>query len=134
LSFDDPNYPYCPRGHVSTLARCDDKKSICVGYTTGEARIFNYITGSLTTTFRGHRSAVNCLAIDESLLATGGADCDIVIWDIVASLGIVRFREHKDAVTSLKFCEIEGRKMLLSVSKDTLFKVRNIKKNSSLIV
>lgn len=132
LVFEDSNYPYTNRGEVSTIARCPDQKSVCVGYTTGEVRVFNYITGAIVTTYRGHRSAVNAIALDTSanssgsLLATGGADCDIVVWDQVASLGLVRFREHKDAVTALSFVNVDDRKFLVSVSKDTLLKVWDV--------
>eukprot|EP01040_Poterioochromonas_malhamensis_P021567 gene21567-26048_t len=45
LSYEDNNYPYAPRGEVSTLTRSGDQKSVCVGYTTGEVRVYNYITG-----------------------------------------------------------------------------------------
>lgn len=131
LSYEDNNYPYAPRGEVSTLTRSGDQKSVCVGYTTGEVRVYNYITGAITATFRGHRSAVNVIALDGvnqdgTLLATGGADCDIVVWDQVASQGLVRFREHKDAVTGLAFLDVDDRKFLISVSKDTLLKVWDV--------
>jgi U3 small nucleolar RNA-associated protein 12 len=111
--------------------RLPDKTSVCAGYSSGEARIFNYIQGNLTTTFRGHRSAVTAIAVDEesgSLMATGGADCDIIIWDLVALNGIVRFHDHKDVVTGLAFLNRgKNQKLLLSVSKDTLLKVRERK-------
>jgi U3 small nucleolar RNA-associated protein 12 len=115
---------------VVTLARLPDKVSICAGYSTGEARIFNYINGNLSTTFRGHRSAVTAIATDDggdgTLMATGGADCDIIVWDLVALSGLVRFHDHKDAITALSFLNVNNRKLLLSVSKDTLFKVWDI--------
>lgn len=131
LAYEDNNYPYGPRGEVSTLTRSGDQKSICVGYTTGEVRVFNYITGAITATYRGHRSAVTTIALDGvsqdgTLLASGGADCDIVVWDQVAAQGLVRFREHKDAVTALAFLETDDRKLLISVSKDTLLKVWDV--------
>lgn len=127
MEYEDYNYPYSDLGEVKCLLRLPDKTSICAGYSSGEVRIFNYIQGDLTTTLRGHRSAVTSLAVDESsdgtLLATGGADCDIIIWDLVSLTGIARFHEHKDAVTSLAFLNRGDQKLLLSVSKDTLFKV-----------
>lgn len=110
---------------MKVLLRLPDKASICAGYSSGEVRIFNYIQGSLTTTLRGHRSSVTCLAVDDqsSLLATGGADCDIIIWDLISLTGIARFHEHKDAVTGIAFLNRGNQKLLVSVSKDTLMKV-----------
>jgi WD40 repeat protein len=105
-------------------------------------RIFNYITNTLTATLRGHRSAVTCLAVDSvsfpsssgvisassatpvSLLATGSADNDIIIWDLISFQGIIRFTgEHKDAITALSFLSLPSKKLLISVSKDTLLKI-----------
>ena len=126
MNYEDPNYPYSDFGEVISLVRLPDKTSICAGYSSGEARIFNYVQGNLTTTFRGHRSAVTAIAVDEqsgSLMATGGADCEIIIWDLVALSGVARLHEHKDVVTGLAFLSRDDQKLLLSVSKDTLLKV-----------
>eukprot|EP01034_Spumella_vulgaris_P025767 gene25767-32257_t len=56
-------------------------------------------------------------------LASGGADCDIVLWDLVTNTGVSRLRGHKDAVTALVFIKQNSRSYLVSVSKDTLMKV-----------
>jgi U3 small nucleolar RNA-associated protein 12 len=98
---------------------------------SGEVRVFNYVTGSLTLTLRGHRSAVTSVAFDEdpasagSILATGGADCDVILWDLLAQTAVARFHEHKDAVTALAFVNLpaQSQKLLLSASKDALVKV-----------
>lgn len=130
LAYDMPNYPYSQYGEVVNLARCPDKVSICAGYSTGEVRIFNYVTGTLTATLRGHRSAVTSIAFDEdptsagTILATGGADCDIIVWDLVSFSAIARFHDHKDAVTALAFVSNgPTQKLIVSTSKDALVKV-----------
>jgi WD40 repeat protein len=72
-------------------------------YSSGEVLIFDYMNKSVIVrplpfphsphspqaTLRGHRSAVLSLAYDESgtLLASGGADSDIFIWDMVTLAG-----------------------------------------------
>ncbi len=130
LAYDIPNYPYSQYGEVVTLARCPDKVSICAGYSTGEVRIFNYVTGTLTATLRGHRSAVTSIAFDEdpssagTIVATGGADCDIIVWDLVSFTAMARFHEHKDAVTALAFISNgPTQKLIASTSKDALVKI-----------
>ncbi len=135
------NYPYCDLGDVTVLARSPDKQSVAVGYSTGEIRIFNYINSTLVATLRGHRSAVLSLTFDVGtsaettgglFLASGGADTDIFLWDIVALVAVTRLRGHRDAVTGIGFLPrpasklVEGtlsQPLLVSVSKDTQLKV-----------
>lgn len=94
-------------------------------------------------TFNGHKTAVTQLKFDHSgaRLASGSKDTDIIIWDLVAEVGLVRLRGHKDQITSLNFLATDGRHatedgapempddslstdtFLLSTSKDALIKV-----------
>lgn len=57
--------------------------------------------------FNGHRSAISALAFDQDgvRLASGSKDTDIVIWDLVAEIGLFRLRGHKDQVTALQILE-----------------------------
>lgn len=59
------------------------------GYSSGELRIFNYITKEVVATFRGHRSAVSAVAFERSgsIVASGGRDSDIFLWDLVTLTG-----------------------------------------------
>lgn len=130
LDYDKVNYPYGEYGDVVCLVRSPDKVTLAAGYSTGEIRIFNYLTGSIQATYRGHKSSITSLAYDEDgvggmWLASGSADCSVIVWDVVANSGIVRYYEHKDAVTSLAFVTMEDRKLLLTASKDTLLKVNH---------
>lgn len=123
LQYDNPGYPYSDRGEVSSLALAADHTTVCVGYTTGEVRLFNYVDKTLITTLRGHRSTVSSMSLkspDHTVLASGSADCNIVLWDLVARSGIGRLRGHKDMVTAVSFL---GTDYLVSASKDTLLKV-----------
>ena len=67
-----------------------------------------------------------CFEEDGVTLASGGNDCDIVLWDLVSFTAICRLRGHKDGVTGISFLctQTQPRQQLLvSVSKDTLLKV-----------
>jgi U3 small nucleolar RNA-associated protein 12 len=60
------------------------------------------------------------------MLASGGADSDIAVWDLTSYTGICKLRGHKDAVTGLTFLKTKtfrSELFLISVSKDTLVKV-----------
>lgn len=139
------NYPYCELGEVTVLVRSPDKQTVAVGYSTGEVRLFNYINDSLVATLRGHRSGVTSLAFDVAatsedqgmgglFLASGGADTDIFLWDVVSLVAVARLRGHRDAVTGVGFLSRPGNSstheegtiqqpLLVSVSKDTQLKV-----------
>lgn len=111
---------------------------VAVGYTNGVVRLFNYLSESLVCTLKGHRSAITSLCYDDdgALLVTGSGDSDIVMWDLVTHTGVCRLRGHKDAVHGVGFISIlpsdatgavnKTRRLLVSVSKDTLLKVQSI--------
>lgn len=78
---------------------------IAVGYANGHVKVFEYETGGLKVTFTGHRTAVSALAFDKngSRLASGGKDCNIVLWDIVSEKGLFSLKGHKNAISKLMF-------------------------------
>jgi len=139
LSAPIPNYPYSPQstGEVLVLAISPDKKTIACGFSTGDIQVYNYITKELLTTLRGHRSGISCLAFDDydqygQRMASGGFDNDIIIWDMIAYVGICRLREHKDTVTCIKYLPSPLSNLLISVSKDSLLKVWDINTSASI--
>lgn len=54
-------------------------------------------------TLNGHRKAVSalCYSTSGALLASGGQDTDIVVWDPAEEAGLYRLRGHLDEVTAL---------------------------------
>ncbi len=60
--------------------------------------------------FNGHRSAITTLAFDKSgvRLASGAKDTDIIVWDLVAEVGLFKLRGHKDQITALQFLQPSG--------------------------
>eukprot|EP01038_Epipyxis_sp_PR26KG_P009374 gene9374-12630_t len=129
---EDSNYPYSLASEISVIEISPDKSKLATGYSNGEIKIHNYINKATLVTLRGHRgSGVSSLAFDSQgiLLASGGNDCDIIIWDLVSFTGICKLRGHKDSVTGLCFVQRNGftqQNLLVSVSKDTLMKVWDI--------
>jgi len=138
----EPSYPYAIGGEASILKRSPsrDNPMVAVGYTNGVVRLFNYLTESLVCSLKGHRSAITSLCYDDdgALLVTGSGDSDIVLWDLVTHTALSRLRGHKDAVHGVGFISAlpsdatgamnknKARRLLVSVSKDTLLKVRPI--------
>lgn len=121
-------------GEVTALDACtgdDGTRMVAAGTTTGAVRLFRIDTGENTTTFSGHRSGVNVVryARGGSLLASGGQNGDVVVWDVVAERGLYRLRGHRDAATDLAFVYSdmdvgisETPRVLLSSSKDSTIK------------
>lgn len=130
VSCEEFHYPYRLPGEVTILETNPfDKTLVAVGYSNGDVRLFDYINKSLVSTLRGHRSAVTSLCFEKSssqsmVLASGSADSDIVLWDLVTFTGLCKLRGHKDAVTGLTFLTRESQSLIVSVSKDTLLKVK----------
>lgn len=48
----------------------------------------------------GHKGAVTALRYNKlgSMLASGGKDNDIILWDVVGETGLYRLRGHRDQV------------------------------------
>ncbi|KAJ4458152.1 putative U3 small nucleolar RNA-associated protein 12 [Paratrimastix pyriformis] len=124
---------------VTSLARSPNGTHFAVGFSDGSIRIYDSRTtleegeeeresGATLTVpsaivLQGHRRAVTVLRYNSAgnLLASGGADTDIIVWDVLSEAGQCRLRGHTDAVTDLAFV---GRyNALISSSKDTLVKV-----------
>ncbi|CAD7928947.1 unnamed protein product [Amoebophrya sp. A25] len=59
-----------------------------------------------------------------SLLASGGYDTDIVIWDAVGESGVCRLRGHRDRVTGVQI--LPDAERVLSVGKDRTIKLWSI--------
>jgi U3 small nucleolar RNA-associated protein 12 len=82
-----------------------DPDVFAAGYDDGRIRIWLLSTATVYTVFDGHKSAITCLAFDDSgvRLASGSRDTDIIVWNLLAEVGLFKLRGHKDQVTSLSF-------------------------------
>lgn len=81
---------------------------ICTdSYDDGIIRLWDAKIATVIVSFNGHHSAVTTLAFDESgtRLASGAKDTDIVLWDLVAEIGLFKLRGHKDQVTAIHFLQ-----------------------------
>lgn len=67
---------------------------------SAQVRLWNVETGECDVTLSGHKSAVTALRFNASgaQLASGAQDTDIVVWDVVAQVGLFRLRGHHGQV------------------------------------
>uniref|UniRef100_A0A915Q2X3 Small-subunit processome Utp12 domain-containing protein n=1 Tax=Setaria digitata TaxID=48799 RepID=A0A915Q2X3_9BILA len=102
---------------VSTIKFSGNRRFLAVGYVDGTVRLYDRKSDdrSAYVTFDGHKTGVNCIAFskDGLILATGGKDSAIVLWDIVNDSGLFRLNGHKNSVTHLQFT-LNGRFIISS--------------------
>lgn len=108
--------------NVTALARAPVGDRIAFGHQDGTVCVFKS-DGTEELSSKGHNTAVTCLCFnnDGSLLASGGDDTEIVMWDITSGDGLYRLRGHKGSITSLAF--LNKTNLLVSGSKDMLIKI-----------
>lgn len=77
----------------------------------------------------GHDSPVRALVFgngQNSVLASGGSDGAVVVWDVVSETGLFRLIGHRGGITNLQFIEFGGKQqqnLLVSSSLDGLVKI-----------
>ncbi|KAF8543894.1 hypothetical protein BDD12DRAFT_773091 [Trichophaea hybrida] len=126
------------KSEVSVISQSrTDSDIFAIGYTDGSIRLWDSKTATVVISFNGHKSAVSALAWDHSgtRLASGGRDAHIIVWDLIAEVGLYRLRGHKDQITGLEFLRsseeeedtmrdaADGDGWILSTGKDTLIKL-----------
>ena len=111
-----------PEQTFTCLALTKDNQFFCSGSLEKQLRIRSIQSGQVVRSIRGD-SGVLSLAFspDGNLLATGGFDCKITLWDITTGQKIYNLTGHLDRVCSLVF-SIDGR-FLASGSWDKTIKL-----------
>lgn len=111
-----------------TVMDCSCNGLIAVGHANGMVRVFQYETGELRNTFTGHRTSISALKFDRdgSRLASGGKDCNIVIWDIIGERGLYSLKGHKNMISELQFLYNEEyqRDLIVSGSTDAVSTIK----------
>lgn len=106
---------------VVRLAASRDGALLAVGGSDGSIRVVDERGGkNIVAVFSGHTSPVTALCFngDGSLLASASQGTEVLVWDVLAQCGRLRFKGHKGSITSLCFAVNDS--MLVSASKDTL--------------
>ena len=95
------------KGSVNAVAISAAKQQAIAasGSSEGTLSIWNLQNGQLINSWRGHKSAVNAVAIapDGQTLASGSDDNTIKIWDLNGGQLIRTLKGHSGAVTTLAF-------------------------------
>jgi len=102
-----------------SFAAAEARPLLAVGHADGRVRLWDVPERRMDASLAGHSSAVTCLAFDDdcggdgeageggasggNLLASGGADTDVVVWDVGSEAGLCRLRGHAAPVTAVCF-------------------------------
>lgn len=120
-------------------------------YADGSIRVWDSRISTVIISFNGHKSAITTLAFDRDgvRLSSGAKDTDIIVWDLVAEVGLFKLRGHKDQITGIHYLYTSGQRtdadggtngngthinggedkhagFLISTSKDALIKLWEI--------
>lgn len=109
---------------VSSIER--GKEGLATAYEDGAVRIWK--EEICVATFKGHKGRVDALKFAQNgdLLASGGVDGHIVVWDVADEAGRFRLRGHVGPITDLAWIEWGRKRYIVSASKDGRLKVWDI--------
>ncbi len=96
------------RAEVTCIIRSPRKDTFAVGYADGSIRLWDSGSGSVISTFNGHKKSVTALAFDDegTRLASGSQDTDLIVWDVVAEAGLFRYFSFLVYHAIFKFCPV----------------------------
>ncbi|MEG4119602.1 serine/threonine-protein kinase [Microcoleus sp. N9_B4] len=120
-------------GSVNAVALSPDGQNL-VSASFGTIRIWNVRTGRLVRTLNSVHSkkSVNTLAVspNSSILASGGGDNNVILWDLKTGRRMRTIAAHKAAVNAIAFSR-DGQ-TLASGSDDKTIRLWNVKTGSRL--
>ncbi|MEG3858286.1 serine/threonine-protein kinase [Microcoleus sp. herbarium12] len=121
-------------GSVNAIALSSDGQTL-VSASFGTIRIWNLRTGLLVRTLNPVHSkkSVNTLAVspDSSILASGGGDNNVILWDLKTGRRVRTIAAHKAPVNAIAFSS-DGQ-TLASGSDDKTVRVWNVRTGSRLL-
>lgn len=102
---------------LSTLAITRNDSKLLTGSDDETCILWNVLSGSRLSIFRGHKSFVFSLSLSpcERYFASASSDRTVIIWDIAKKKQVRTIACHKDWVNDVTF---SGRSTLLTASRD----------------
>lgn len=112
-------------------------RTYAVAYADGSIRLWADVggEGAELVTFNGHRKSATALGWDDvgARVFSGGAEGEIVVWDVIGEVGLFRLKGHRGPVTAIHWLRhpsttsgVEGTQhpgWLVTTSKDGLIKL-----------
>nr|XP_019043827.1 U3 small nucleolar RNA-associated protein 12 [Kwoniella bestiolae CBS 10118]OCF22757.1 U3 small nucleolar RNA-associated protein 12 [Kwoniella bestiolae CBS 10118] len=126
-----------PSTSSSSSSTSDTPQTFAVSYQDGSIRLWSFnpstpeVEASEIVTFNGHKKSISYMTWDNSgsRLASGGAEGEIVLWDVIGEIGLFKLKSHRGQITGLRFIPHPNPSkrshpgFLVSTSKDTYLKL-----------
>ena len=113
---------YSTESYSRVTKFCKGGNELAVGYSDGNINLFSYESTSCLTVLCGHKSDLTALVFNatNTLLASGGKDTVVIVWDVVNQAGLFRLLGHTGIITDAEF--LDQQNFLVTSSKDCLIK------------
>jgi len=91
--------------HPQSLAFAPDSRTVALGTSDGDLRLWDLEAGQEVLVLTGHRHEVESVAFspDGKILASGSLDLTVRLWEVASGKEILTLRGHRRAVTSVVF-------------------------------
>ena len=88
---------------VTQLAVSPEEKQLAAGHSDGTIRLWSLDEAESDAPAPGHKSGVSALRYSRNgaLLASGGQDTHVVVWDVTSVTPLYRLQGHTGQVTDL---------------------------------
>lgn len=126
-------------GHTSSIAavQVDDADVAISASYDSNLRVWNlsqqHSGASEVCTLQGHSKAVLCFAWRRSLVASGGRDAIVQLWDINSGKGVGQLRGHKQPVQCVDFCHAEDCNMVVTGSWDGQVRIWDLRDSKAAV-
>ena len=119
---------------ISCLAAIEDAPDgahrVAVGSWDGGIRVINLSSRAVVGTMLGHESWVNCLSSagdllhdGSEILASGGLDCTLRLWDLLSRSCLVCLRGHSASISFIRAFVCGKTQMILTGSLDRTMRI-----------
>lgn len=108
------------RGVIQSLSIHGNYNLVASGSEDCTVKVWDYDSGQLEKTLKGHTQSVNYVSFDEKYLASASSDLTVKLWDIQSFTCVRTLHGHDHSVSCVKFINND---LLVTCSRDKSIKI-----------